>query len=395
MRINQFYTCFLFLFFLFGLIFYEFLNIQYIDEILILILILYTTIHVIGTPKPVNKETYYFTAIIIFYLIYSFYIKITSGKAILLDLQQQIKPYAAFYCTYYLNPIFTKRQKLFINRTINLFSILIIFIIFTGNAQLFFEGPLAALATTMLTLSLYHFFFTIKASNIAKKKSFFIMSIGLFSGKAKFIGEYIMSIYFFFFNKKKIKLLSIKVLFILSIAGALILYFIWDKFYFYINGAINPEEKLARPLLYLTGFQILQDYFPLGTGFGTFCNEAARTVYSPLYYKYNLNTVWGITPDNPKFAADCFYPNLTQFGVIGIFLFIIFWIRRYREIKNSIFFKDYIIGMVILIIIFFEAIADTSYLSNRGIPFFILLAFIVTQYKRLKKTNKQNKKQIE
>lgn len=382
MRINQFYTCFLFLFFLFGLIFYEFLNIQYIDEILILILILYTTIHIVGTPKAVNKETYYFTAIIIFYLTYSLFIGITNGKAIFLDLQQQIKPYAAFYCTYYLNPTFTQNQKRFINKSINIFFILIIGIILTGNANIFFGGPLASLATTMLALSLYYYFFHSKNSKVIRKKSILIMSLGLFSGKAKFISEYIIAIYFFFINKKRLKLLSIKVISLTCIIGAIIFFFIQDKFLFYANGAINPEEKLARPMLYLTGFQILQDYIPFGPGFGTFCNEAARTFYSPLFYEYNLDTVWGLTPDDPMFAADCFYPNLTQFGIIGILLFIYFWHTRYKQIKNHPSLKNYTIGMMILVITLFEAIADTSYLSNRGIPFFILLALVVPRYKK-------------
>lgn len=380
MRINQFYTCFLFLYFLLGLIFYEFLNIQYIDEILTLILILYTTIYVIGTPKRLNKETYYFIAIIIFYLIYSLLLGVTKGKAIFLDLQQQIKPYAAFYCTYYLNPIFTQKQKQFINKSIVLFFILIIFIILTGNAHIMFGGPLASLATTMLTLSLYYYFFYPKNPKNIKQKSILIMSLGLFSGKAKFISEYILAIYFFFINKKKLKLLSMKVITLTCIIGITIFFFIQDKFLFYVNGAINPEEKLARPMLYITGFQILQDYVPFGSGFGTFCCEAARNIYSPLFYEYNLDTVWGLKPDNPMYATDCFYPNLAQFGIVGIFLFIYFWHMRYKQIKNNPSIKSYTIGMMILVIILFEAIADTSYFSNRGIPFFILLALVIPQY---------------
>ena len=58
MRINQFYTCFLFIFFPFGLILYDFFNIQYIDEILILILVFYTTIHIIGTNKRKHPIKY-------------------------------------------------------------------------------------------------------------------------------------------------------------------------------------------------------------------------------------------------------------------------------------------------------------------------------------------------
>jgi hypothetical protein len=382
MRINQFYTCFLFIFFPFGLILYDFFNLQYIDEILILILVLYTSIHIIGTNKQINKEIYYFTAIIIFYLIYSFYIGITNGKAILLDLQQQIKPYAAFYCTYYLNPTFTQKQKLILNRFINLLVLLIIGIILTGNAQTYFGAPLAALATTMSTLALYYYFFS-PAKNRFKKKSFLIMSLGLFSGKSKFMSEYIITAYLFFIKKTKITILSPKFIILLSIFTILISYIIWDKLNYYFIEGLQNSEGIARPLLYKTSFEILKDYFPFGSGFGTFCNEASRSVYSPLYYNYNLQDVWGLSPDFPAFAADCFYPTLSQFGIVGIIFFVLFWRKRYVQIKNCIQ-KNYIIGITIIITLLLESIADTSYLSNRGIPFFILLALTIkTQSNRL------------
>lgn len=38
--------------------------------------------------------------------------------------------------------------------------------------------------------------------------------------------------------------------------------------------------------------------------------------------------------------------------------------------------KSYLTGYMAMVIILFDAVADSSYLSNRGLPFFILLGLI-------------------
>lgn len=261
-----------------------------------------------------------FGIIAVSYLIYACCIGTTSTKAVLFDFQQQMKPYLVFYCTVYLAPALTKSQRTFLHFYIGLLSISIGLIILTGNSQLFFGGFSAFLATTTLALSLFHYY-SGPDTALAKKKSLLVMSLGLFSLKAKFLSEYIMTVYLFLFRKAKLKLTSFRVIVSLAIVGALIVYLIWEKLNFYYVAGLTDSEGIARPLLYQTGLKILYDYFPLGPGFGTFCSDAARTIYSPLYYNYNLYTVYGLTPDNPNFATDCFYPMLAQFGVVGVCLF--------------------------------------------------------------------------
>ena len=372
-HLNQFFTLYLFIFLLLGIILYEACSLYFVDEILTLILIIYTIAYVGRTKKRINKEISWFIAIAVFYLIYSFAIEITNTQAILLDFQQQIKPYAAFYCTWILAPQFTQKQKTFLHRYIGLLSIASIVILVTGNTTLFFGGFSASLATTALTLSLFYYYFT-PEKPIYKKKSLLIMALGLFSLKAKFFSEFIIAIYLFIFRKVKLKLSSPKVIFTLSIFIMIIIYIIWDKLNFYYIEGWKYSDGIARPMLYKVGIEILQDYFPLGSGLGTFCNDAARTIYSPLFYKYDLYQVWGLTPDNPQFATDCFYPTLAQFGIVGVALFILFWYRRWSELKEIIDYKYYSIGVMAMVVLLFDNIADSTYLGNRGVLFFVLLA---------------------
>ena len=204
-HLNQFFTLYLFILLLLGVILYEVCSLNFVDEILTLVLILYTIAYVCHTKTRISKEIYCFMAVAIFYLLYSFIIGITNTKAILLDFQQQIKPYAAFYCTWILAPQFTQKQKTFLHRYIGLLSIALIVILVTDNTTLFFGGFSASLATTALTLSLFYYYFT-PEKPVYKKKSLLIMALGLFSLKAKFFSEFIMAIYLFLFRKTKLKL---------------------------------------------------------------------------------------------------------------------------------------------------------------------------------------------
>ena len=77
---------------------------------------------------------------------------------------------------------------------------------------------------------------------------------------------------------------------------------------------------MARPATYTTATTIIfKDYIPFGSGLGTFATNAAAQYYSPLYYKYGLNDIWGLYPDNPMFLADAFFPTLAEFGMVGLF----------------------------------------------------------------------------
>lgn len=379
MYVNTFFTIFIVIYLWCGVILYEALKLNLTDEILVLILVFYTIGYRLKSKKKLNKEIKIFSCIAFFYLFYSLCIRVTSTKAVILDFQQQIKPYMAFYCTSYLAPRFTTKQWKGLHSYINFLIIATALIILCGLTEIFFNGFSAVLATTMLTLSLFHYY-TGHNNNIAKKKSLLTMSLGLLSLKAKFFSEFVMAIYLFLFRKTKLKLTSLKTIISLAIFTILIICLIWEKLnFYYIEGFAN-SEGIARPLLYQSGIQILWDYFPFGSGLGTFCNDAARTIYSPLYYKYNLYTIYGLTPDNPTFATDCFYPTLSQFGIVGVFLFILFWYRRYNQIKTYANMKFYLIGYMSMIIIIFDAVADSSYLSNRGLGFFILLGLITKSY---------------
>jgi hypothetical protein len=83
------------------------------------------------------------------------------------------------------------------------------------------------------------------------------------------------------------------------------------------------SESSARSRLYRTGEEIAASNFPLGVGFGRFASYPSRTSYSPVYYQYRLNDVYGLSPEYPAFIDDTSWPSvLGETGYGGFACFI-------------------------------------------------------------------------
>lgn len=80
----------------------------------------------------------------------------------------------------------------------------------------------------------------------------------------------------------------------------------------------NPLSQARNALYFASGVLALR-HFPLGAGPGLFGGFASRLYYSPLYAQLGLNHVWGLSPDNPIFLNDTFWPHvLGEFGILGV-----------------------------------------------------------------------------
>ena len=83
------------------------------------------------------------------------------------------------------------------------------------------------------------------------------------------------------------------------------------------------DSSTARSYLLDGGIRIFLDYFPFGTGFGTYGTEAAGAYYSPLYTEYGLSSHWALGADGSE-LTDTFWPAiLAEFGAIGFVLYLV------------------------------------------------------------------------
>ena len=138
-------------------------------------------------------------------------------------------------------------------------------------------------------------------------------------------------------------------------------------------------------VLYKTSFEIIRDYFPFGSGLGSFATHASRICYSPIYTEYGINNVWGLSKSFDSFIADTYYPSLAQFGITGVLLYISFWLYAIKKAFQS--FKKtgqtHLIIIVLLIcgFLFIENVADATFTSNRGFFMMLLLGFVLSNQK--------------
>lgn len=386
--IARFYTLFWILYFPLCIAFYDSISFQYIDEILTVVLIGYTFINV--KPKG-NKgkfnEMWIYILVMALYVVYSLVMAVNVSSAVWLDLQQQVRPYAVFYCTWLLAPKFTNGQKKLILNMMGLTIAAYIILNLTGSMRLYGQSFVTPV-TGQLALVMAMTYFCFKP---ATKKNVFIsvliLTIGLLSAKSKFFGEYVVFIAITYFLHERIKFASMKTFLQLSVLVGAVIFFTWEKFNAYYVEGFEEErlQELARPATYATGIQILNDYVPFGPGLGTFACNAAAVHYSPLYEKYGLNEYWGLTEDNPMFLADCFYPVLAQYGWVGVFLFCVFWYRRIRETKYIVDGRYYKMALMCILALALESTADTSYLSGKGMGFFMLLAICLNERRTMVK----------
>lgn len=354
---------------------------QTIDEAMTVVLFLFTITKVYGKKMDsIGKEILWYIALMIFYVAYSIVLKVNVQEAVFYDLQQQIRPYVVFFCSYLIAPQFTEKQKKRLIRWL-LFCIslyLVSFVIGFRVTKYGLSTPMIGQAA-LLTASMYLLFKENTRKNVLRGIA--ILSIGFLSMKSKFFGEFIVFVALFYFLKSRLKPNLKTIISVLALTSAIV-YFTWEKFNaYYVEGMENVssnEERKARPESFKTARTIIfSDYIPFGSGLASFGTNAAAVYYSPLYYKYNLDNIWGLYPENPMFLADAFYPTLAQYGLVGLFFFLWFWIRRYQQALHHKEFRAYKVAMMMIFALFLENMADTSYLSGKGMGYFMLLAMAI------------------
>lgn len=391
--ISNFYTWFWIIYFPVCMAFAVTINFDWSDEILTVLLLCFAINkrNLLVKDKKRTTEIKFYIWFMLFYFIYSILIHVTTFRGVFLDFAQQLRPYAVFYLTWKLAPEFTDKQKKQIKRVmlLSFFGYLIAFKFKPSLVTPYGSGESAALGQIALCCAMIYYLFseqTKRNRNIA----ILIMLLGLISGKSKYFGECVVFIALVIFVKSKINFTSVSTLLKVAALGSVVIFFTWTKFNaYYVQGFQTDDQEIARPATYEIGMKIMfHDYIPFGSGLGSFGTAAAAKEYSPLYYKYQLNTIWGLTPDNPMFLADAFYPTLAEYGIVGLFFFLWFWKRRLWEcnqIKNIVFYRMALMAIMALAL---ESTADSSYLSGKGMGYFMILALCLNSA-GVKKTGKK------
>ena len=315
-----------------------------------------------------KKEQFFCVVIFGLYLVYSHRFSANPNKiAQYTDCIQLLKPFAFFYF-FYKNPLdFSNRQKKFFRMVCVLIPLVLLISYINYEMK---EGLIRhpfTLGITSFCLATFYYYL----SNDKKKYNtlLFILLIGLLSFRVKYMLEFLLFIMALFFVKRKIRI-NAKYTILIILTVLLGSYLAIAKFKFYFVEA----DEAARFLLYKTMPLVLKDYFPFGSGYASYATSASGVYYSPLYHRYGIDDGYGMTESNYSYISDTFFPVLAEFGVVGIFLFFLFWKKRLKEISNiSDDIKNYRIALLIVAMVGIESVAGPVFvMSYNFIPMALL-----------------------
>lgn len=353
------------------------------------------------------KGLYLVIGIMAFYAIYSMtMLDFSIPKAIVMDFVIQLKPYVVFFFTLAIAPTFTNSEKQILKGTaIGLSAFVIILGVISFVNMRFSEsilGHIAMVGTVSLCCVCTYIYCSVDENGNISRKNILLASMMLLGGllctRSKYYGECIFALYLLFIYRpgvlRQIKVKQI-ILFVAVFIG--IIAAAWSKIEFYfITGTgdtfdLDELESIARPALYGGAFLILLDFPLLGSGLASYATYASmpQIFYSNAYHAYDIDKVWGLSPDTAWFICDAFFPEMAQFGLIGVGLFIYFFRYIYNNARLALHTDSkfyYIITLIVIANIFIENTSACTFVQSQGAFQMMVVGMIVSRYMKFDKT---------
>ena len=224
-----------------------------------------------------------------------------------------------------------------------------------------------------------------------------IILMGLVCTRSKYYGFAVLAFYMLFiYRPGTINFKSIRNICIASLLLAMVILVAWKKIeYYFITGNSdtfdpNVMETYARPVLIMGMFLVLADHLFLGSGLATYATISSGPFvsYSDLYYDYGINHIWGLSPSYGNFIADTFYPELAQFGLLGIFFFGAFcwWIwRKFRIVLRTKHYQWFAIGAISIGYLAIDSTSGCSVLQATGELLMAIMGIVASRAKEVTK----------
>lgn len=186
--------------------------------------------------------------------------------------------------------------------------------------------------------------------------------------RSKGIAFVCLVIYALIFLRKNISVLKIITVGVLAVIVG------WNQIQYYF---FNENASRARALN--TSIEIANDYLPVGSGFATFGTIMSGKYYSDAYEKYGLSERWGFTRENYGYISDGGWATIIgQFGYLGAVLFVCVIIFLILSLKNRIgSCKNMIPYISIIMYMLISSTNETAFSSNFAVFYAILLSIIV------------------
>lgn len=369
---------------------------NYIDECLAMIGPMLHIYRVLNTGKFVAKKgnlravaalTIFLTSGLIGNLIYAYQIK----SAVLEDVYVSLKFFMSILTGYEVyryckaencRHVFSSQARF---SAIVFFVLLLVDLIFEVYessgvryglrvVQLFYFHPTYLAGSMVFLLAILTLFYE-------KKNDFYLLltcAVLFFTLRGKAIGGiavYFLVYFFILKQRKKLRLWHILLLAVVALIVG------WEQFSYYY---IDFGGASARFALTQTSLVIAKDYFPIGTGFGTYASNAAAEYYSPVYHMYGLNYIHGLSEADMSFGSDTFWPIIIgQTGVVGTIVYVYALIALFRRVlgMKKINLCAYTSGIFIFAYLMISSTSEAAFCNAISIPLALMLGFVFAMEK--------------
>lgn len=190
---------------------------------------------------------------------------------------------------------------------------------------------------------------------------------------------YLYVFFLVFYRKKKLRIWHILPLI------PIVLLLAWDQVFYYFLSDIQSGS--ARFQLLSKSITIAKDHFPLGSGYGTFASWYSGVVYSPLYAKYKISNIWGLSEGRASFVSDSFWPMIfAQSGWLGTIAYLLallgvfFKIQKLRNVNAG----HYVSAMCIFIYLVIASTAESAFVNPLAIPLALWMGCLFSQEQGVK-----------
>ncbi len=380
-----------------------------IDEFMLMLFLL-----VIALDLVVNRDFGRYKALMILEVVFVFYFFFSvifrdynTVGAIANDFILQQKAFVPFMIAYAMAPKFTGEMKQVLKWSCVATSVVLVAIFVSGMTKPVL-GHVYHYGTISVSVALLYMYCSIDGNGKMSKRDMIVglllLSVGLMGSRSKFYGEYVAILFMLFvYRPGMVRNMNLKYAVVMVLSLVVVLAVAWNKIEFYfITGAAEAfnitdgeSDSIARPVLYATMFLILADYPVFGSGLASFASHSSSAFvnYSGLYSEYGIDIVYGLSPKMSSYVSDTYYPVLAQFGLVGIALFVYFWVWIWRKLRLSLHqgrVLEFSIGVSAICYALIENVAGATILQMGGYIPMMLLGIIIGDYRTMGKEERKN-----
>ncbi|MCB0464458.1 MAG: hypothetical protein KDC78_02110 [Aequorivita sp.] len=209
----------------------------------------------------------------------------------------------------------------------------------------------------------------------------FVLLVGSLSLRMKYFGFLFLTLIFLFYGKKLIKIPKTYFLWIMGILVLLMVVIFREKIEMYFSFE-DIDNAWSRAIVLYYSFIIGNDFFPFGTGFGTYSSYYSGAYYSWVYDLYGISNVYGIKREYWNFIADQYWPMvLGQFGYLGLMMMFAvtysYFMIFLTKVKLSLGKPEYYLYLSVLLgflMLLIDSTSDSIFSQQRAVAMFIYFA---------------------